>query len=110
MKSALHIHDKRKFPRFARAFIPDRRLARDPRRRRDRRPSLPDAATEVFLWADTFNNYFHPSTMRAAHQVLTSAGFRVTLPAQASLLRPASLRLWHAGHREGVSAEDPRRA
>ena len=39
-------------------------------------------APEVFLWADTFNNYFHPSAMRAAHQVLTTAGFRVTLPTQ----------------------------
>jgi Fe-S oxidoreductase len=34
----------------------------------------------VFLWADTFNNYMHPGTMRAADQVLTEAGFRVTLP------------------------------
>lgn len=37
---------------------------------------------EVFLWADTFNNYFHPATMRAAHAVLTTAGFRVSLPTQ----------------------------
>jgi Fe-S oxidoreductase len=80
MKSVLHIHPSRTFPRFAKPFIPDRRLARDPRRRRDRRPGLPDDAPEVFLWADTFNNYFHPDTMRAAHKVLTSAGFRVSLP------------------------------
>lgn len=79
-KSILHIHTKRNFPRFAKPFIPDRRLASDPRRRRDRRPALANEVTEVFLWADTFNNYFHPSTMRAAHQVLTNAGFRVSLP------------------------------
>jgi FAD/FMN-containing dehydrogenase/Fe-S oxidoreductase len=79
-KSILHIHTKRNFPRFAKPFIPDRRLASDPRRRRDRRPSLTNEVPEVFLWADTFNNYFHPSTMRAAHQVLTNAGFRVSLP------------------------------
>jgi FAD/FMN-containing dehydrogenase/Fe-S oxidoreductase len=82
IKKALHIHPQRTFPRFAKPFTPDRRLARDARRRRDRRPALPNTAPEVFLWADTFNNYFHPSTMRAAHQVLTTAGFRVSLPTQ----------------------------
>jgi FAD/FMN-containing dehydrogenase/Fe-S oxidoreductase len=81
IKKALHIHPQRTFPRFAEPFTPDRRLARDARRR-DRRPALPSTAPEVFLWADTFNNYFHPATMRAAHQVLTTAGFRVTLPTQ----------------------------
>jgi FAD/FMN-containing dehydrogenase/Fe-S oxidoreductase len=82
IKKILHIHPQRTFPRFAKPFTPDRRLARDARRRRDRRPALPSTAPEVFLWADTFNNYFHPATMRAAHQVLTAAGFRVTLPTQ----------------------------
>jgi FAD/FMN-containing dehydrogenase/Fe-S oxidoreductase len=82
MKAALHIHPNRTFPRFAKPFTPDRRLARKPERRRDRRTPLPENPTEVFLWADTFNNYFHPDTMRAAHEVLTSAGFRVSLPKQ----------------------------
>jgi FAD/FMN-containing dehydrogenase/Fe-S oxidoreductase len=82
VKSALHIHPDRTFPRFAKPFTPDRRLAKDPRRRQDRR-SMPTGETpEVFLWADTFNNFFHPATMRAAHQVLTSAGFHVELPTQ----------------------------
>ncbi len=80
IKSLLHIHPKRRFPRFSRPFTPDRRLARDPQRRRDRRVPLPKEAREVFLWADTFNNYFHPAAMRAAHRVLTSAGFRVCVP------------------------------
>jgi Fe-S oxidoreductase len=35
---------------------------------------------DVILWADTFNNYFHPSTSRAAFDVLQSAGARVTVP------------------------------
>jgi FAD/FMN-containing dehydrogenase/Fe-S oxidoreductase len=82
IKKILHIHPNRTFPRFSKPFTPDRRLARDPRRRNDRRNPLPQEASEVFLWADTFNNYFHPAAMRAAHQVLTSAGFRVTLPTQ----------------------------
>jgi FAD/FMN-containing dehydrogenase/Fe-S oxidoreductase len=37
---------------------------------------------EVILWADTFNNYFHPETSRAALAVLEDAGFRVTTPRQ----------------------------
>jgi len=37
---------------------------------------------EVVLWADTFNNYFHPETSRAALAVLEDAGFRVTTPRQ----------------------------
>jgi FAD/FMN-containing dehydrogenase/Fe-S oxidoreductase len=82
IKKFLHIHPKRSFPRFSKPFTPDRRLARDPQRRRDRRIPLPAEAPEVFLWADTFNNYFHPAAMRAAHNVLTTAGFRVTLPTQ----------------------------
>jgi Fe-S oxidoreductase len=32
------------------------------------------------LWADTFNNYFHPDTSRAALEVLQAAGFQVTVP------------------------------
>lgn len=35
---------------------------------------------EVILWADTFNNYFHPETSRAALDVLKHAGFHVTVP------------------------------
>jgi Fe-S oxidoreductase len=80
IKSLLHVHPNRTLPRFSRPFTPDRRLARDARRRRDRRNPLPADAPHVFLWADTFNNYFHPATLRAAHQVLTTAGFRVTVP------------------------------
>jgi len=93
IKKALHIHPQRTFPCFAKPFTPDRRLAQNPQRRKDRRansssstesPLLPTpySLPPVFLWSDTFNNYFHPATMRAAHQVLTTAGFRVTLPTQ----------------------------
>jgi FAD/FMN-containing dehydrogenase/Fe-S oxidoreductase len=39
----------------------------------------PDGRT-VLLWADTFNNYFLPSTARAAVEVLETAGFRVQVP------------------------------
>jgi FAD/FMN-containing dehydrogenase/Fe-S oxidoreductase len=36
----------------------------------------------VVLWIDTFNNYFHPETSRAAVEVLQHAGFTVTCPQQ----------------------------
>src|SRR5882762_3825192 len=32
---------------------------------------------QVVLWVDTFNNYFHPETCRAALEVLEDAGFMV---------------------------------
>jgi FAD/FMN-containing dehydrogenase/Fe-S oxidoreductase len=42
------------------------------------------AGPPVLLWIDTFNNYFLPSTARAAVEVLEAAGFRVRVP-QANL-------------------------
>jgi FAD/FMN-containing dehydrogenase/Fe-S oxidoreductase len=41
-------------------------------------------ARQVILWADTFNNYFHPQTAQAAVEVLEAAGFEVLVP-QANL-------------------------
>jgi Fe-S oxidoreductase len=43
-------------------------------------PAPSGRAGEVILWADTFNNYFHPETSRAAVDVLQATGFRVTVP------------------------------
>jgi FAD/FMN-containing dehydrogenase/Fe-S oxidoreductase len=36
----------------------------------------------VMLWPDTWNNYFHPQVLGAAHEVLRSAGFAVQIPAK----------------------------
>ncbi len=38
------------------------------------------AGPPVMLWPDTFNNYFLPSTARAAVEVLETAGYRVVVP------------------------------
>ena len=73
IKAALHIHPERTLPRFGKAFMKSGKA---------KALATNVEAPEVFLWADTFNNYFHPATMSAAHEVLTSAGFRVTLPTQ----------------------------
>ncbi|MFL5515531.1 MAG: FAD-binding and (Fe-S)-binding domain-containing protein [Gemmatimonadales bacterium] len=44
--------------------------------RRERGPR----ARPVLLWADTFNDFFHPETAQAAVAVLERAGFRVYVP------------------------------
>jgi FAD/FMN-containing dehydrogenase/Fe-S oxidoreductase len=80
LKRVLHIHPNRAFPRFASPYRPGAGA-----------PSQSVSSIEVgsnnsrqpvLLWADTFNNYFHPQTMRAAHRVLASAGFAVEIPRQ----------------------------
>jgi len=39
-----------------------------------------DSGPRVVLWADTFNNHFHPEIAEAAVEVLEAAGFDVELP------------------------------
>ena len=55
-----------------------------PRNGPDDEGALAPEGPPVLLWADTFNNYFLPSTARAAVEVLETAGFRVLVP-QANL-------------------------
>ncbi|MFL6526810.1 MAG: FAD-binding and (Fe-S)-binding domain-containing protein [Chthoniobacterales bacterium] len=47
---------------------------------RSRAKSPNESKPPVVLWPDTFNNYFHPNTAKAAVEVLESAGFRVIVP------------------------------
>jgi FAD/FMN-containing dehydrogenase/Fe-S oxidoreductase len=50
---------------------------------RERTPVDNDGTTDrVILWPDTFNNYFFPSTLTAAVEVLEHAGVQVTIPEQ----------------------------
>jgi FAD/FMN-containing dehydrogenase/Fe-S oxidoreductase len=42
----------------------------------------PVADGSVLLWPDTWNNYFHPQVLGAAHEVLGTAGFQVQFPKQ----------------------------
>jgi FAD/FMN-containing dehydrogenase/Fe-S oxidoreductase len=47
------------------------------------RPFAPEgksAKLSVLLWPDTWNNYYHPSTLTAAESLLTQAGFDVQVP------------------------------
>jgi FAD/FMN-containing dehydrogenase/Fe-S oxidoreductase len=41
-----------------------------------------DGRPQVLVWADTFNNYFHPSPAKATVEVLEAAGFQVLVPRQ----------------------------
>ncbi len=58
------------------AFAPRSFQSGLPRRNDTSSAALPP----VLLWPDTWNNYFHPSSLTAAQSVLTSAGFRVETP------------------------------
>ncbi len=73
----LGLAPQRQMPRFARLNF--RRWARR------ERPALfaktpRSEKQEAVLWVDTFNNYFHPETSRAALEVLEHAGFTVKCP------------------------------
>jgi Fe-S oxidoreductase len=70
-KGLAQVHPSREIPRFApRSF---QRLVRG------RRP-VPTTRGPVVLFPDTFNNFFHPDTARAALEVLEAAGFEVRVP------------------------------
>jgi Fe-S oxidoreductase len=83
LRRTLHLAGERQLPRFAatpfvqwagRNGVPtvgSRPLAS---------ATAPPAGRDVILWADTFNNYFHPDTAIAGYDVLSAAGFRVCIP------------------------------
>ena len=76
------------------------------RPRRSDRTRGNSGKSEVILWADTFNNYFHPETSRAALEVLQGAGFQRHRPANSSVLRQASLRFRHARQGQAISRNE----
>jgi Fe-S oxidoreductase len=47
-----------------------------------RQESPGQTGRRVLLWPDTWNNYYHPESLRAAAQVLQAAGFEVEVPRQ----------------------------
>lgn len=68
------IAPERTFPRFARQSF--QRWFRE-----NRKLAVPASfAGKVILWPDTFNNYFFPSTQRAALEALERLGFEVQVP------------------------------
>jgi FAD/FMN-containing dehydrogenase/Fe-S oxidoreductase len=67
------ISQKRKMPQFASQTFREWWKGRKPAN---------EGKTPVVLWADTFNNYFHPRVLQAAVEVLEGSGHRVILPEQ----------------------------
>jgi FAD/FMN-containing dehydrogenase/Fe-S oxidoreductase len=81
LRAALRLAPEREIPSLAPAtFLQSFRK----NGRKSVRPTAPAGDRKVILWVDTFNNYFHPETAQAALEVLTHAGFAVTIPAQQS--------------------------
>ena len=72
-KRVAGIAQERSIPRFARESF---------RSSFRRRPSPEGSRGPVVLWPDTFNDFFHPETARAAADVLAAAGFEVRLPSR----------------------------
>lgn len=68
------IAPERKLPQFATTTFKEWFRKRGPRN---------SGRPEVILWADTFNNYFHPRVAAAATEVLEDAGFQVIVPREA---------------------------
>jgi FAD/FMN-containing dehydrogenase/Fe-S oxidoreductase len=84
VRNTLHLAPQRKIPHFAsytfrqrarKQGVPAAGNSASPKRSHDNKQ-------EVILWADTFNNYFHPETCQAALEVLTDAGFQVRVSGQ----------------------------
>jgi Fe-S oxidoreductase len=71
MKWVLGLAPKRRIPTFASETFKSWFAAREIKNRN---------APRVILWADTFNDYFHPRVARSAVEVLEDAGFRVVVP------------------------------
>ena len=75
VKAIAGVAPQRTLPQFARRSFQSQYR----KHARERRSGNRDA---LLLWPDTWNNYFHPQVLGAAHEVLASAGFQVQFPAQ----------------------------
>jgi FAD/FMN-containing dehydrogenase/Fe-S oxidoreductase len=71
VKALIGVAPQRRMPAFARQTFKEWFATRRVRNRGQPR---------VILWPDTFNNFFHPETAKAAVEVLEEAGFQVVVP------------------------------
>ncbi len=69
MKAVAGMAPARAIPTFARRTF-----------RRSFRAERPSPGPRVLLWADTFNDHFHPGTLQSAAGVLDALGYQVALP------------------------------
>jgi Fe-S oxidoreductase len=81
IKHIVGVAQERKMPRLAEKSYKAARgtdeTSNVPRRSSGASCAVHPVAERVVLWADTWNNYYHPQTLAAAERVLTQAGFRV---------------------------------
>ena len=104
LRTALHLAPQRQMPRFASTSF--QKWAS-----KNKIPTCASTGTnatssgpEVILWADTFNNYYHPQTsQRRARSPLPRRLLRQSSPGP-PLLRPPSLRLRNARRSQAISA------
>ena len=73
MKKATNMAPEREFPAFA---------SRTFKMWFHQRPAVNLGKPEVILWADTFNDNFHPETLQAGVEVLEAAGYKVVVSRQ----------------------------
>jgi Fe-S oxidoreductase len=74
IKHIVGVAKERKMPQLARRSY---KAGRDADETSNVPRAVKDEREAVVLWADTWNNYYHPHTLAAAESVLTQAGFRV---------------------------------
>ncbi len=80
LQSVLHLAPQRSMPQLARSSFQTWARNRVPTLGTATGTATASGKTNVILWADTFNNYFHPETSQAALEVLQGAGFNVVVP------------------------------
>ena len=99
LRAALHLAPQREIPRFAPWNTFQRwALLREGTFPRPGESGAAGTKPGVILWADTFNNHFHPETSRAALTVLQRAGFAVSVPQGHLCCGRPLLRLRHDRH------------
>jgi FAD/FMN-containing dehydrogenase/Fe-S oxidoreductase len=77
LQKALDLAPQRRIPRFAALSFQKWARGHRPAIFEDTQKTTSAGDRKVVLWIDTFNNYFHPETSRAALDVLENAGFTV---------------------------------
>jgi Fe-S oxidoreductase len=78
------VAQERTLPKLA---VQSYRRSRTAENAREPRPDISTSTNQksappqvVVLWADTWNNYYHPQALAAAEALLTEAGFKVEVP------------------------------
>jgi Fe-S oxidoreductase len=75
IKAILGVAQQRKLPQFA-----PRSFQHEWQQSSSKGPAGRAIPPRVVMWPDTWNNYYHPQSLRAAAQVLQTAGFAVEVP------------------------------